>query len=321
MTLDGNTEITKEILKGSSQATVDKLKAAGLVTLLQVAVTPPLEIIEKTEIKQLDTAKKAWMSAQKAMRIYRSAEELYQERLQSTRRLRINAKRLDSLIGGGIEPGVITELIGGFGSGKTQICFNESVIVQLPAEEGGFNSKTLFFDTESTFAPERIYEMAEARGLDPHETLRNIHVVRAYNSDHLRILIQNVSEMLQEDNYGLIVVDSMIGHFRSEYIGRGTLAPRQQMLAGILGNLLRIAKSFDVAVIVTNQIIANVTGWGPNAMPAGGNIMAHAGTLRLELRKGRAGARIAKVIDSSYLPEGEAPFWITARGVEDLEED
>jgi len=321
MAVSGETEISTEVLLGSSQATVDKLKAAGLVTLLQVAVTPPLEIVAKTEIKTLDTAKKAWMSAQKALNIFRNAEELYlEQQAKKMQKLTTGVKTLDELIGGGYERGIITEIIGGFGSGKTQLCFMASVLAQLPEDQGGLDAKTLFFDTEETFMPERIIEIAEGQGLDPNETMRNITVVQVFNTEHLKVLIQNISEELQTGNYGVLVVDSMIGHFRSEFFGRGTLANRQQILAGILGDILRTAKSFNLVTLLTNQVIANVTGYGPKENPAGGNIMAHAGTIRLKLRTGRTNIRIAQLIDSSWLPPGEAPFKITEKGVEDTGE-
>ncbi len=200
-------------------------------------------------------------------------------------------------------------------SGKTQMCFTLAVIVQRPVEEGGLDGKTLYLDTERTFVPERIYEIAECLGYDPVETLKNIHPVEVYNSEHLNILVDNLHILLAEDNYKLVVVDSIIGHFRSEYQGRGNLAPRQQALGKVLGNLLRIALSEHVAVVVTNQVISNPSGYGGGDKPAGGNIMAHAGTVRVQLRKGRQGIRIAKIIDSSYLPEGEAPFRIVDKGI------
>lgn len=204
-------------------------------------------------------------------------------------------------------------------SGKTQVCFNQTVMVQLPPPEG-FGEKAIVIDTEKTFAALRVAEIAESRGLDLMETLQNIHIIEAYNSQHLEILVRGLPEKLQEGGFGLVVVDSLIGHFRSEYIGRENLAPRQQKLGAVLSNLLRVAESFNLVVLVTNQAQANPTQWGNPNRPAGGHIMGHGPAHRLWLRKGRVNLRIAKMIDSSYLPEGEAPFYITAGGISGPEE-
>ena len=321
MILDENTEISEDILKGTSKATITKLKDAGLTTLRQVAFTTPNEIVEKTEIKDIKTAKKAWMSAQKALLIYKTATELYHERLENVKRIKTGVEELDALLGGGIETGAITELIGEYGAGKSQICFTASVLVQLPEEQGGLNAKAIYFDTENTFVPERVYEIAEERGLEPFAILDNITVIRAYNSEHLQILVRGLSEILKDENYKLIVVDSMIGLFRSEYVGRENLAPRQQKLNGVLSVLLRIADAYRLAVLTTNQMISDPSGWGSGQKPAGGNIMAHAGTVRLKLNKKRQNLRIAEIIDSSYLPPGEAPFYITSKGIEGKPEE
>nr|5L8V_A Chain A, DNA repair and recombination protein RadA [Pyrococcus furiosus DSM 3638] len=221
-------------------------------------------------------------------------------------RISTGSKSLDKLLGGGIETQAITEVFGEFGSGKTQLAHTLAVMVQLPPEEGGLNGSVMWIDTENTFRPERIREIAQNRGLDPDEVLKHIAYARAFNSNHQMLLVQQASAMMKESRYALLIVDSLTSHFRSEYIGRGALAERQQKLAKHLADLHRLANLYDIAVFVTNQVQAN-----------GGHILAHSATLRVYLRKGKGGKRIARLIDAPHLPEGEAVFSITEKGIED----
>jgi len=320
LTLNPETILEKDTLKGVGPTTIKKLKDAGLVTLLQVAVVNPLEIVERTAMG-MDTAVKVTSLAQKAISGYITAGEYFKQRTTEVKYLTTGSKEFDEILAGGFESGVITELAGPFASGKSQLCYTTSVLVQLPKEQGGLNAKAAFIDTEKTFASRRVAEIAESRGLDVDEVLNNIMVTKAYNVQHLEIIIRGLPTLLQTGDFGLVIVDSLATHFKSDYIGRETLAPRQQKLAAVLKNLLGIAESFNVVVLVTNQAQANPTQWGNPNRPALGHVMAHAGTHRLWLRKTRgAGIRIAKITDSPYLPEREARFKLTEKGVVDVEE-
>jgi DNA repair protein RadA len=194
-------------------------------------------------------------------------------------------------------------------------------LAQQPVTEGGLGGSVAVIDTENTFLPERVTQIAESRGFDPQKTLENILVARAFNSDHQIILIENLPRLCQENNVKMVIVDSMIGHFRGEYIGRGTLSERQQKLGRCLHLLLRLAEAFNLAVVVTNQVQAKPdVAYGDPNRPTGGHVMAHACTHRVYLRKGRQNTRLARVIDSPSLPEVKVRFAITERGVEDPEE-
>ena len=231
------------------------------------------------------------------------------------------SKNLDKLLGGGIETQAITEFIGEFGTGKTQICLTLSVIAQLPPEKGGLNGNVVYMDTEGTFIPERVFEIANALGLDPHKTLGNVFLARTYNSNHQGFLIDHLPKFCPENNVKLVIVDSMIGHFRGEYIGRETLSERQQALNSQLHRLLRLTQAFNLPVVVTNQVQANPTQFfGDPNKPTGGNVMAHACTHRVYLRKGGKGTRIVTIIDSPCLPESKTRFKITEKGIEDVQE-
>jgi DNA repair protein RadA len=161
--------------------------------------------------------------------------------------------------------------------------------------------------------------MAEAKDLDYNKTLQNITVGRAYNSDHQVLLIQEASKIIKEKNIKLVVVDSIIGHFRSEYVGRGTLANRQQLLNGHIHDLLRLTEIYDeLAVMFTNQVSSKPdVFYGNPTVATGGHILAHGATVRIYLRKGKGEQRVAKLIDAPHLPEAEAVFSITEEGIKD----
>jgi DNA repair protein RadA len=307
-------------LDGVGPAMAGKLRSAGITTIEAIAVTPPREITEKTGIG-FNTVLNIAAAARKSVSVdFITAEELWKRR-QNMLKCSTGSKNLDELLGGGIESQAMTEFIGEYGVGKTQICLMLCVMSQLPLEKGGLDGNVVYIDTEGTFIPERIFEIANALGLDPHKTLGNIFLARAYNSSHQCLLIDNLFKFCPENNIKLVIVDSMIGHFRGEYVGREHLSERQQKLNNLLHKLLRLTEAFNLPVIVTNQVQANPAQFfGDPNRPAGGHVMAHACTHRVYLRKGSKGTRIARVIDSPYLPEKSIRFKITEKGIEDVQE-
>ncbi|MCZ2807969.1 MAG: DNA repair and recombination protein RadA [Candidatus Bathyarchaeota archaeon] len=307
-------------LPGVGPATANKLKSAGITTAEAIAVTPPKDIAEKTGIGFNTVLNIVKATREKLGVDFITAEELWKKR-QNMLRCSTGSNNLNELMGGGIETQAMTELIGEYAVGKTQISLSLCVRVQLPVEQGGLNGNAVYIDTEGTFIPERVFQIAESLGLDPHETLGNIFLARAYNSSHQCLLTEHLFKFCPENNVKLVVVDSMIGHFRGEYVGRENLSERQQKLNSQLHKLLRLTEAYNLAVVITNQVQANPTAFfGDPNRPAGGNVMAHASTHRVYLRKGGKGTRLATVIDSPYLPENKTRFKITEKGVEDAEE-
>ena len=265
-------------LNGVGPVTANKLREAGYDSISSLAIAPIREIVEK-----------AGLENSVALKISRAARETIQ-----------------------------TEFVGEFGAGKSQISMKLSVMTQLPVKDGGLEGKVLFIDTEGTFSPQRVYQMAQAMQQDPEKILDGIIYSRVYNSDHQILTVDHAFKICQEENIKLLVVDSILSHFRGEYIGRESLSERQQRLNSHLHKLLRIAQALNLAVIITNQVQANPQAFfGDPTRPAGGNILAHASTHRIMLKKASQGLRVAKVIDSPYLPESEAYFQITEKGVED----
>ena len=221
-------------------------------------------------------------------------------------------------MGGGIETQAITEAYGQYGSGKSQLAFELAVAVQLPKDKGGLDGACLFVDTENTFRPERIVQIARALKLEPEKVLRNIYVARAFNTEHQVLLVEKAPEMIEEKKIKLIIVDSLTSHFRSDFVGRGELAGRQQKLNRHLHQLLRLADAYNLAIYITNQVMSDPAMlFGDPTRPVGGHILGHMSTYRLYLRRGKEGTRICKMIDAPNLQEGEAVFRITENGISD----
>ena len=309
--------IDVEEIEGVGRVTAQKLREAGYLTARDVAFASVKELAEI--LGSEDRAKQIIMAAQKLIGLqpFITAYELYEKR-RGIRRISTGVKSLDELLGGGIETKAITEVVGEFGSGKTQLCHQLSVMVQLPEDKGGLRAKALYIDTENTFRPERIMQIAKYRGLDPQEALRNILYARAYNSDHQMMIVEESRKIIEKENIGIILIDSLVTHFRSEYPGRENLAERQQKLNHHIAQLLRIADIYNVAVVVTNQVVAQPDVFFGNPLkPAGGNVVAHGATYRIWLRKGKENVRIAKIFDSPYHPEREVTFRITEDGLVD----
>jgi len=310
-------------LPGVGPSTLEKLLAAGYDSLEVIAVASPLEIKEVAGVPE-GAALKIIQAARERANIgtFMRADEYFEKR-KSISKLTTGSKNLDKLLGGGMETQAITEFFGEFGSGKTQVAHTIAVTAQLPVEDGGLHGSVIWIDTENTFRPERIRQIAEARGLNPDEVLKRIYVSRAFNSNHQMLLVEKAEELIKElknTDYPvkLIIVDSLMAHFRSEYVGRGALAERQQKLSKHLADLHRLADLYDLVVYVTNQVQAKPDAFfGDPTRPVGGHILAHSATFRVYLRKGKQGKRVARLIDSPYLPEGEAIFKITEAGVED----
>lgn len=216
---------------------------------------------------------------------------------------------------GGVESQAITELAGEFGSGKSQIC-HTLCVTAAKGDQGQINS-IIFIDTENTFRPERVHQIAEARGLDSEEIMKKVFVCKIVNSAQLEALIRNLGKSIEEYKAKLVIVDSIISLHRAEYTGRETLAERQQRLNVMLHKLIRLSEVYNIAVVLTNQV--QVSPDNTDVLkPAGGNIMGHACTYRIFLRKaGRD--RIAIMVDSPHHAYDQVKFTISERGVENAE--
>merc|ERR1719328_371754 len=279
---------------GISSTDCKKLQEAGFYTVESVVYAPRKKLMEIKGISE-QKADKIQLEAMKLVPTgFTTATEFHQKRSEIIQ-VTTGSKELDKLLNGGIETGSITEMFGEFRTGRSQLCHTMAVTCQLPIDMGGAEGKCLYIDTEGTFRPERLLAVAERYGLSGNDVLDNVATARAYNTDHQTQLLIQAAAMMSESRYALIVIDSATALYRTDYSGRGELSARQMHLARFSRMLLRLADEFGVAVMVTNQVVAQVDGAAMFSAdpkkPIGGNIMAHASTTRLYLRKGRGEQR------------------------------
>ncbi len=310
-----NGPLELEDLPGVGPTTAEKLREAGFITVESIATASPAELAETAEIGE-STAKKMIKSARELAEIggFRTGKDVFEQR-KGVRKLKTRVPELDDLLGGGFETQAITEMY--------QIVHQMAVNVQLPEEEGGLSGSAIYIDTENTFRPERIEQMVLGLGIDadPAEFLEHIHVARAHTSDHQILMLdtarERAAELRDSDKpVRLFIIDSLTSHFRAEYAGRGTLAARQQKLNRHLHDLFKLADENNAVGLVTNQVLSNpAVFFGDPTKPIGGNIVGHTATFRIYLRKSKGGKRIARLVDSPNLPEGEAPFMVEEAGL------
>jgi DNA repair protein RadA len=313
-------------IQGIGPTTAKKLKEAGIVSVMDLAVTSADELAVDINASK-ESAATFIMAAQKLLRDSHIIEkefvtaDLALEKRKSMLRCSTGSKALDELLLGGIETQAVTEFYGEFGSGKSQICHTLCATARQPIESGGMDSGVIYIDTEGTFRPERLEQIARARGLDHRDVLRSVAVCKIYNSSHLELIIKDLGKYVNDFKAKLVIIDGIISLHRAEFAGRGTLADRQQRLNGMLHKIIRLAEIFNIAVVITNQVqSAPDTFFGDPTKAAGGNIVAHSSTYRIYLRKSGEN-RVAKMMDSPYHPYSDTRFTINEKGADDMEED
>jgi DNA repair protein RadA len=321
---------TLESLHGINQLLLDKLEGAGIRSVSDLATKTVTELLEdyysnydengrgideETISNLVMKAKRKLIEDGLIQKEFSTAEDILEIRKRLIR-FTSGSQAFDLFLGGGIETQALTEIAGEFGSGKSQLCYTICVTANAGSPDNGI----IFVDTENTFRAERIHLIAESRGLDAEEIMKKIFVCRIYYSAHLEAVIRSLAKSIEQYKARLVIIDSIISLHRAEFAGRETLAERQQRLNIILHKLIRLAEIYNVAVVYTNQVQAQPDNlFGGNSMiAAGGNIMAHASTYRIFLRKAGHN-RIATMIDSPYHAYSQVKFTIGEEGVQDLE--
>lgn len=317
---DASARLALSSIEEIGPATEKRLKEAGFGSIRDLLVRGPVDVAEATGMEMdesVEICNKARIALEDLGIIDKSfvtATSLYSKRRD---RISTGSKSFDDLLGGGIETKAVTEVYGEFGTGKTQLCHTLCVLVQQDKSAGGLAANALYIDTENTFRPERIVSIAQARGFDPHKSLENVIVAKAYNSAHQELIIEEAGTVIG-DNVRLVIVDSAVAHYRAEFLGRSTLSERQQRLNKFMHILVRIAEAYEVAVLVTNQVQASPDAYfGDTVRPTGGNVVAHTSTYRIYLKRSGKN-RIARMIDSPYHAEREVLFTLSDRGISDV---
>ncbi|XP_050393665.1 meiotic recombination protein DMC1/LIM15 homolog [Patella vulgata] len=310
---------------GINIADIKKLKQAGINTIKGIQMTTRKKLCNIKGISEAKMEKIKEASAKLAVTGFSTALE-YAEKRRQVFKVSTGSQELDKLLGGGMESMAITEAFGEFRTGKTQISHTLCVTAQIPGNNGYSGGKVVFIDTENTFRPDRLKDIADRFNLDQSAVLDNVLYARAYTSEHQYELLDFVAAKFYEEPgvFKLLIVDSIMALFRVDFSGRGELADRQQKLAQLLSRLQKIAEEYNVSVFVTNQMTsdpgAGMSFQADPKKPIGGHILAHASTVRVSLRKGRGENRIAKIYDSPDLPENEATFAISTGGIIDAKE-
>ncbi|KAI9791710.1 MAG: Meiotic recombination protein dmc1 [Peltula sp. TS41687] len=315
---------------GVGAADITKLKSNGYYTIASVhAATRKtlLKIKGFSEVK-VEKIKEAVQKCQPSAFGFITAAELGQQRRRVVK-ISTGSKQLDTILGGGFQSMSISEVYGEFRCGKTQLSHTMSVICQERLSyqriwEAQREREVAYIDTEGTFRPERIAQIAERFGVDPEQAQENIAYARALNSEHQLELLNALSMQFASNEYRLLIIDSIMNCFRVDYCGRGELADRQQKLNQFLSKLAHMAEEFNVCVLMTNQVQSDpgasaLFAGADGRKPVGGHILAHASTTRVLLRKGRGEERVAKIQDSPDCPEREATYIITNGGIADPE--
>jgi len=309
-------------LRGVGRVTVERLKASGMDDPLMVLAHGVAEVKEAAQCDEggalmiLARCREAVEASGIMGKTVMSAAELLKER-EAAVRVRTGMKALDEFLGGGLERKALTEVWGEFGSGKTQFAHMFSVLAQRHVEDGGLGLGVIYLDAENTFRPERIAEIASAHGVDPKSAIDGITYMKALNAGHQKLLLEEAIKRIRDGGgIGLIVVDSVTKHFRAEYGGQGWLARRQQALGSFLHTLSTAAQLYDLAVILTNQVVARPgVMYGPTEVAVGGNVLGHASTYRIQIRKGAKSKRILKMDDSPGSAQAEIIMHLCAGGL------
>ncbi|ABW98144.1 rad51 (nucleomorph) [Hemiselmis andersenii] len=304
--------------KGISPSDIKNLRNSGYHTIRSVAYTSKKKLIEIRGISEAK-AEKLLNEAYKIVPMgFCTGRDAYINR-QEMISLTTGSQELDKILRGGIETGSITELIGEYRTGKTQLCHNIAVSAQLSYDQGGGEGRAIFLDTEGTFRPERIVDIAGRFKLNSLDVLENIALTRAYNVDQQLEILNSVGSMMVKYKFAVLIVDSIIALYRAEFIGRGELSARQQHLGRFIKQLQRLCDEFNIAVLITNQVVAQVDGCNSFVQDpkkaCGGNIIAHASQTRLFLKKQKGVNRGCTIHDSPNLPPATCTFSITSSGI------
>ncbi|MBN1645664.1 DNA repair and recombination protein RadA [Candidatus Woesearchaeota archaeon] len=301
-------------IPGVGAATAEKLMNAGFDSLMSLAVATPGEVVEASGCSEA-VSRKIIHAAREMMDLgFHSGTDILSKRAE-VKKITTGSKNFDTIVGGGFETGAIVECFGQYGSSKTQIAHALAVNCQIDEPD----AVAIYIDTENTFRPERIQQFAKGAGLDPEKALANVKVARAYNSDHQMLLAEKAEDLLKQGfNVRVVIVDSLTAHFRAEFVGRGTLADRQQKLNKHMHILAKLADTHNILVYVTNQVMSKPDQFfGDPTEAIGGHIVAHNSTFRIYLRKGKKGTRVAKLVDAPNLPDAEAIFNVEEQGLVD----
>jgi DNA repair protein RadA len=251
-----------------------------------------------------------------------TAAEYHRYRHNTIERISTGYIELDNLLRGGVETKSVTQFYGDSGSGKTQICHSLATIVSQDKSKGGVDGRCIYIDTEGSFRPERVSEIAKARGFDSDLALENIFLYQPLNSEMQELVVErSVPKVLAQSTdkrIKLIIVDSPITHYKTEYPGLSERPSKLQKLFRFMSSLQRIGQSYGAAIVVTNHAStvpdSNLVADLDIKKPAGGNAIGYASTYVLYMKSSHYSVR-AVLVKSPFEPSRSETFAINEMGV------
>ena len=318
-------EVSMEKIPDITSDLIEMLRKLNINSIYQLAVQNPIELASECEDKSLNiesasrliaNARKILIENQVLTNEFSTADEVLEKRSKMSR-YATGSENFDGLLNGGFETQAITELAGEFGSGKSQVCHTLCIAASKLIKNDAGN--IIFIDSENTFRADRVHQIAEQRGLDPLPILEKIYHCQVYSSEHLESVINDLDKSIEQYNAKIVIIDSIISLHRAEFSGRGTLAERQQRLGKMLNRLRRYADIYNIAVVITNQVVSYPDNMHPefdSMKAAGGNIVAHGTTYRIFLKKSGKN-RVATMFDSPSHPYQHVKFSISESGIQD----
>lgn len=250
-------------------------------------------------------------------RFFRSANYFCPE--QGRERISTSSKHLDHLLSGGLEVGEITQFYGGPATGKSHLC--HTLCVVLPSQY-----QAIYIDTERGFRQDKIKSIAEARGLDWNTIHQNIHLAQPKNSQEQELCIEEASSLLSRTdlNMKLLIVDSLMFHYRAAYPGRSGLSERAHRLNILMHKLRNLTQTKNIAALITNQSVSNPRNEeDEDPQPCGGKIISLLSTYIIQLKRTRIGSSYplikATILKSPLKGSKTHPLTIFDKGFLDIE--
>ncbi len=322
-------ELTVEDLKKVGSTTKRRLISAGLISLKDVLMFHPKRLSELTGMSE-ETAIKVVEEAIELLESNQSKDyglekaSTLTELTEGRYFLHTGSRNLDNILMGGYSSGEVTEFAGEYRTGKSQACYTAIATAFLDINEGGLNDgdiNVVLIDAERTFHPKRMEPIFRRFDIDPSYALDRIWVGRPRNTFHQKKMIDNLVKVIKERNVRLVVVDSLTRLPRADFTGRGELYDRQRYILAMVESLRRLATTYNLVVLITNQVVAMPdTMFGPSMKPIGGHILAHSVDTRLFLTMSKGNIRNVEILDSSWLPPNKTKIKITEAGIADAEE-
>ncbi|KAI1903491.1 hypothetical protein AGOR_G00027740 [Albula goreensis] len=314
-----------------------RLIHAGFHATADLCDFRPLQLSKEAGISQ-DEAEEVLQAVRSQPNQGRAAEnkltalELL-EREQTLGTIVTFCSELDCVLGGGVPVGKTSEICGVPGVGKTQLCIQLAVDVQIPLCFGGLGGQVVYIDTEGSFLVQRVVDMAKsavehcsqlAEDTEQREALKeftvetilsNLFLFRCHDYVELLAEIYLLPNFLaQHPEVRLVVIDSIASPFRH---GFEDLSYRTRLLSGLAQRLIQMATLQSVAVVLTNQMTTKVASGQSKLVPAFGESWGHAATQRIILHwEGQQ--RLASLYKSPTYREATVRYQITGQGFRDV---